>query len=290
MARRAVVLGASGFIGNALVQRLSREGVEVHAFSSQQLDMRQFEAFRVLTPLLGDGTDIIDLAAITPDRGTTIAAFAENVAMTANLARYLAERSLRSCVYLSSDAVYGPNESPMTETSPLERIDERLPRTNLYVAAKLASERALAAIADQAGFPLLVLRPCAVFGTGDSHDAYGPNRFVRTLRAQRKVQLVGFGEELRDHIHIEDLVTVIAGLVERRHTGVLNVATGTARTFASVVDVLRTMAPRFEVEHLPRQIPVRHRSYDITSLQRALPEMRFAAFEDRLRETLADGC
>lgn len=291
MSRRAILLGATGFLGRALTRRLEERGVEVHGFSSQTLDLRSAPAFAALDALVGAETDIVDLAGITPDRGaTTIPSFLANVAMSTNLAAFLEQRPVRSCVYLSSDAVYGDLETAVTETSPLERWDERLPRTNLYVASKLASERVLASAADRTGMPLLVIRPCAIFGEGDTHGAYGPNLFARTIRQEGKVRLFGNGEELRDHLHVDDFAEVLARLLEGPpRCGVLNVATGDARSFASVVDVLRSLAPPFSVEHVPRAVPIRHRSYDVTNLLRAVPGLRFGAFEDRLRQTLESG-
>ena len=56
---------------------------------------------------------------------------------------------------------------------------------------------------------------------------------MRTALAERTVRLFGQGEELRDHLYLDDLTRMLCGLGTNTTIGVLNVATGTSRTFGS---------------------------------------------------------
>ena len=135
--------------------------------------------------------------------------------------------------------------------------------------------------------PLLVLRPVAVFGAGDTHDAYGPNRFARTAREEGRIVLFGEGEELRDHLHVDDFAAYAVSLVERRATGVFNLASGTARSFAEVAAAVADASPaEVRIEHAPRAMPITHRRFDTAALRAASPDVQPTDFAAALRTLL----
>jgi UDP-glucose 4-epimerase len=279
---RVVILGASGFIGAALAEHLGRTGREVVGFSSRTLDLRRPEALSALDGVLDGGATLVVASAITPDKGRTLDALEANLQMAINLARYLGGRSLGRCVYFSSDAVYPFGDEAVTEASPVEPADN-------YALAKYAGERVLQGAAEAGGFPLLVLRPTGVFGPGDSHNAYGPNRFVRSIVGERSVRLFGAGEETRDHIFVDDLAWLTVGLIDAGASGLYNLATGESRSFGSVVEELRGIIPdEFRVEQAPRAGggSVTHRRFDVGKLRESLPDATFTPFRDGLRRTL----
>src|SRR5581483_10201767 len=126
----------------------------------------------------------------------------------------------------------------------------------------------------------------AVFGPGDTHNSYGPNRFVRSAVTDHTVRLFGQGEETRDHLFVDDLVRILVTLGSSNVTGVLNIATGTSRSFGSIVEALRSMVA-FEVVNAPRSGPITHRSFDISRLRKTVPDLQFTPFEQALRTTVA---
>jgi nucleoside-diphosphate-sugar epimerase len=276
-----IVLGHSGFIGRILTNMLCKRASDVHGFSSREMDLRDAAAFVTLDPLMGSDTTVFVCAALTPDRGATIDACFDHIAMTANLARYLSQHAARKVVFVSSDAVY-----PMVEP----RVDEdtRISPVGAYPVAKYASERLMEMGTAPHNTALLIVRPTAVFGPGDTHNSYGPNRFVRTALEDHTVRLFGQGEELRDHLFINDLASILCGLGASDTTGTLNIATGTSRAFGSIVEVLRRLTPEpFEVIHAPRSGAITHRSFDITRLSQAVPHLNFTPFEDALGVTVS---
>ena len=52
------------------------------------------------------------------------------------------------------------------------------------------------------------LRPTLIYGTDDPHNSYGPNSFYRLATKNEDIVLYGEGEELRDHVHIDDVSTL----------------------------------------------------------------------------------
>ena len=279
---RVVVLGHSGFIGRSLTGLFAGRAVDVHGFSSGEVNLRDAAALDRLDPFVDSNTTIFVCAALTPDRGATIDACLDHIALSANLARYLSRRTARKVVFVSSDAVY-----PMVATA----VDESTPTNPVgaYAVAKFTSERLMEMGVAPQQTPLLIVRPTAVFGPGDTHNSYGPNRFVRTATMDHTVRLFGQGEELRDHLFVDDLARILSDLGVAQTTGVLNIATGTSRTFGSIVEVLRTLTPEpFEVVNAERGGAITHRSFDIKRLTEAVPRVQFTPFEDALRATVSE--
>jgi UDP-glucose 4-epimerase len=267
-----VVLGSSGFIGRALIAQLP----DARGFSSSELNLLQPSQLSALDPLLGPETTLIVCSALTPDRGQTLETLSANFSIALNLASCLHDKALRKVVYLSSDAVYPFVSEPVTEATPIDAA-------NFYALGKIATERILLSTVQA---PLLNLRPTGVYGPGDTHNSYGPNRFIRQIATDRQVRLFGQGEETRDHLFIDDLARLVASLIESDASGVLNLATGESRTFGSIIGDLRTFVPfEFEVVHAPRSGRITHRQFDISRLRQAIPDLQFTPFAEGLRRS-----
>ncbi|MBV9543559.1 MAG: NAD-dependent epimerase/dehydratase family protein [Chloroflexi bacterium] len=280
MTDRVVILGNSGFIGRALQAHFERSGAQVHGLASAQLDMRDSEALARLDGLVDPTCCIIVTSVVAPGSAMTPRALAENITMAANLASYLLDHPAGRCVYLSSDAVYPMIDAAVTESTETDV-------TALYALAKFASERVLEHAARAAKMPLLVVRPTAVYGPGDTHNGYGPNRFVRSLVNDKTIRLFGDGEETRDHIYIDDLVRTLAALIAADQNGLFNVATGTSYSFMQVAEILRNVASSpVEIVRTPRQGTITHRRFDISRLRAAVPDLEFTPLEQGLGATL----
>ncbi|HWN14356.1 MAG TPA: NAD-dependent epimerase/dehydratase family protein [Candidatus Dormibacteraeota bacterium] len=279
---RVVILGASGFLGRALHSVLMRDGVEVIGYSSRTLDLTRPEAFAALDTVLTPKTALVFASALTPDRGQTPATFLANTTMATNLAAYLeGRRRLGSLIYLGSDAVYGFGDEAVTEDTPVAPA-------GYYALGKYAAERVMDCAARAASVPLLALRVTGVYGPGDPHASYGPNAFARSLVRDRSVRIFGAGEEERDHIFVDDVAAIAAGLLRTGATGVYNVATGQSRSFADVVKTIRDLVSYdLEVTSVARKGAITHRRFDVGRLTAALPGLRLTPLREGLIATLA---
>jgi nucleoside-diphosphate-sugar epimerase len=144
-------------------------------------------------------------------------------------------------------------------------------------------------LATEAKAPLAMLRLTAVYGAGDTHNSYGPNRFIRQALKDGRIALFGNGEETRDHLHVDDAVDLILKDISHGSSGLLNVATGKSATFRAVADMIAAHAGRpVEIAPSPRQNPATHRHFDGTDLLRAFPGLRCKPLEEGLAATLAD--
>jgi UDP-glucose 4-epimerase len=277
---QVVVLGATGFLGQAIVAQLAGVGAEVHGFSSRSLNLTNQSAFGVLDSLAGPEAALIFASAITPDKGRTVDALDANLQMAMNVGRYLEGHPFGKVVYVGSDAVYPITDDVVTETSTVEPAD-------YYALAKYAGERVLANVCGAAKIPLVIARPTVIFGVGDTHNSYGPNRFITQINNERKVSLFGEGDDIRDHIFVDDAAAAIVGLAASDAAGVYNIASGESRTFASVVEQLKALSPvEFEIVNLPKSGGASRRDFDVSRLRAALPDLALTPFEEGLRRTV----
>src|SRR2546428_337223 len=76
-------------------------------------------------------------------------------------------------VYVGTDAVYDDDTNPVRESSPCQP-------SSFHGTMHLARERMLIETLRPARTPLAMLRPSLLYGPGDTHNGYGPNRFVRS--------------------------------------------------------------------------------------------------------------
>jgi UDP-glucose 4-epimerase len=278
---RAVVVGATGFLGAALARHLAGLGHQVDGMGSGDLDLRAPAAAAELSARLGVHGVPVLCSALTPPRASSLDGFGENLAMVASVARAVEDGAPPACVYVSSDGVYAWTETETTEETPPRPV-------GYYAAAKYAGEAVLRTACGAAGVPLLVLRPSAVFGPGDPHRAYGPNRFAGSAQREGRIVLLGTGDERRDHLYVEDFAAYASALIAGGASGTFNLASGTSRTFAEVAEAIRALVgPDVRIERAPAREPVRHRSFDVTRLLAAAPAVSLTPFGAALEATLA---
>ncbi len=278
---RVVILGARGFIAGALARRLASEGQEVLAVSSGALDLADPESGRRLAELLRDGDAVVATAALTPERGRDTATLIRNLRMAESIAAAIAARSLGHVIYFSSDSVYGGAASVISEATPAAPAD-------LYGLMHRAREIALKEASDRAKVPFCILRPCAVYGPGDTHNSYGPNRFIREALKGGRIQVFGLGEETRDHVFIDDVADLTTRVIRQASAGVLNLASGETVSFGDLARrIAKLSGGNPAIESLERRGPVTHRAFDTAALRAAFPSFKPTPLDTGLRTTVA---
>ena len=268
---RTVVIGGSGFIGTALTTRLREQGTEVLSLSSKDLDLSDPASAEKLSGMLRPEDSLVMLSALTPDKGRGIASLMRNLSMAQTVCGALEKSPCSHVVYFSSDAVYPYNEALITTDSPAAPTD-------LYGAMHRTREIMFQGVITG---PLAVLRTTLVYGHGDPHNSYGPNRLRRMATEEGKITLFGDGEETRDHIFVDDLVSLIVMVLRHRSSGLLNAATGSSTSFFDLAHlVAKQFEPQAEIICTPRANPITHRAFDPTICQTAFPSFKFTPLKE----------
>jgi UDP-glucose 4-epimerase len=276
---RIVVLGAGGFLGRRLLAGCAAAGIEAAGLGSRDVDLANPSASAQLAQRLRPKDVLIFLAALTPDKGRDSATLMRNLAMGRAVCEATRAVEVAQLVYASSDAVYSFATALISEETPAVPLD-------LYGAMHRTRELLLAA---EAKAPLAILRLTAVYGAGDTHNSYGPNRFLRQALKDGRIPLFGNGEESRDHLHVDDATQLILKVVTHGSAGLMNLATGTSETFRMVADLVAARAGRaVEVASSPRQNPATHRHFDVTNLLRAFPGTHFRPLPEALSEIFVE--
>lgn len=276
---KAVVLGASGFVGQSLVKHLSELGIMSAALSSKDIDLCDPGSLTQLANAVSPKDTLVFVSALTPDKGRDISTFMRNLTMGENVCGFLEHNPPAQVIYVSSDAVYQDDTDLARETSPCNP-------SSYHGLMHLVRERMLAITLKTSDTPLLILRPSLLFGAGDTHNGYGPNRFMHAGQRGENITLFGEGEEKRDHVYIDDLSRLIGLGMLHRSRGTLNVATGTATSF---MDVARTVVSIVKqdvaIETTPRQSPITHRHFDISATIKAFPAFKPLSLDEGLAQT-----
>jgi len=273
---RVIILGAGGFLGKRLAGALADTGSSVVALTQRDIDLAAPNAEQLLCARLQHSDTLVFLAAVTPDKGRDSGNLMRNLAMGRAVCTAAAKTKLAQIVYASSDAVYPFTVGLIADDAPAAPIDQ-------YGAMHRTREILLAT---EAPAPLAVLRFTALYGAGDTHNSYGPNRFIRQALVDRRIPLFGDGEEMRDHLYIDDAVTILRKVIEHESTGMLNVATGTSHSFRAVAERVAAACDA-AVAPSPRNNPITHRHFDVTPLLKAIPGIRFTPLEQGLGRAVA---
>jgi UDP-glucose 4-epimerase len=273
---RVVVIGAGGFVGGALANRLIRARIPTLALSRAEVDLLAVSASTTLADLLRPTDAVVAVAAIAPVKNAHM--LADNMRIVTTITEAMSKVKVAHLVNISSDAVYADGPLPLTERSPMAP-------TSLHGAMHLARELALGA---EAGAPVANLRPTLIYGASDPHNGYGPNRFRRLANQGSNLVLFGEGEERRDHVYIDDVAELITLVLQHKSVGALNVATGHVHSFMDIAKAVVALSGNATaVSCSPRVGPMPHNGYrpfDNTICQQAFPKFRYTLLREGLRK------
>lgn len=270
---RTVILGAGGFVGAATAAALRAAGAEVLALGRSNLDLLAEDAADALAARLAPEDALVFVSAKAPVKDNAM--LLDNIRMGDAVCRALAAKPVSHLVYVSSDAVYADTPVPLTEASAAAP-------GSLHGAMHVAREVMLRHNLPQ--IPLAILRPTLIYGAADPHNGYGPNRFRRLAAEGSPISLFGEGEELRDHILVDDVARLLLLILGHRSTGVLNAASGTVTSFRRLAELAVAQEARpVPIQGTPRKGPMPHNGYrpfDIAACQQAFPEFRPTPIEE----------
>jgi UDP-glucose 4-epimerase len=180
-----------------------------------------------------------------------------NLIGSINLINQSALHSARCFVFTSSIAVYGANQTPMTEDMIPQPEDP-------YGISKYAVELDLAAAYRMFGLPYVIFRPHNVYGERQNiADKYrnAVGIFMNQVLNGKPMTIFGDGLQTRAFSYIDDVARIVASspLVEGAYLQVFNIG---ADQYYTVLDLARAVARALDaeprIEHLPPRNEVVH--------------------------------
>lgn len=272
--KRVVIVGAGGFVGSTIFKHLMAAGIPARPLTRKDADLLAADGTARLQALLQPDDAVVFISAVAPAKNT--AQMMTNLRLAeAACAAFVAVPPLH-LLYISSDAVYVDDANPVNEASAIA------PSTT---HGMMHAARELMLRTDYRG-PLAFLRPTLIYGAGDPHSGYGPNRFRRQAAKGEPITIFGEGEEKRDHVSVNDVARLAVRILQHRSRGALNAVTGVATTFHDIAHIVADQfSPRAEVKSVPRPGPrahLLHRFFDVTAVHKSFPDFRFESLRDGL--------
>jgi dihydroflavonol-4-reductase len=208
----ALVTGANGFLGAAVVRALLAAGTPVRAFVRAGSDRRNLAGLDVEVAV-GDLTDRDSLAAavagcaavfhVAADYRLWVAdpkpMYRANVDGSVNVLEAAAAAGVARMVYTSSVAVLGINRdrTPADESTPVTLAD----MVGHYKRSKFLAEIAVRGRAAELGFPVVTVNPSTPIGPGDVKPT-PTGRVLLDAAAGRMPAFVDTGLNL---VHVDDV-------------------------------------------------------------------------------------
>jgi len=250
---RFVVTGGAGFVGSHLVERLAQrneilvlDDLSNGSLSNLKAVRKRIEFARVDVSKESSTKKVVGVDGVfhlachprsfsfsRPARDVDV-----NVKSTINMLE-LARKSDAKLVFASNSGIYGdPHYLPMDEEHP---IDCKTP----YDANKYASELQMRAYQRQYSLRTVVCRLATVYGPRQRvNEKLGWRPVVATFLERvikgRRPTIFGDGEQTRDLIFVQDVVTgIMKAFISRKADGeIFNLSTGVETSVNSLIRIL----------------------------------------------------
>lgn len=251
--------GAAGFVGRALVERLSAQGLRVRATDRPGTELPDLPGVECVHAELGSADWASLLAGV--DAGAHVAGLFDlsateralhqaNVVLARRAAEAAAEAGVRRWVHVSSVTVLGrPTRSPAREDDPGKP-------GSAYERTKAQGEAAVMELAQQGRLAVTALRPSGIYGP---RGRYGLAMMAATSalaaksgKGHRSLR----GGTRMTHVHVDDVAAAATLLLDAAHSDArvvgraFHVADETPATWGEVAQVIE----RFYA--LPEHAPI----------------------------------
>jgi len=246
---KIAVTGAGGFLGRALIERLSKDGHSTLAIVKNEKDLSDFQNDNI-TPLNLDiskaencvgvfsGCDsVIHCAAYRKDYGRWDEFKTNNLDITLNVMEGILESGVPKVIHISTTAVYG-NERNHYGTDEETDYGERV--IDYYTQSKIEAEKIILEYVDQKKLPAVILRPGYIWGTSERRMF---PYIINGLKAGRLFFADG-SDNVVSLTYIDNLVEAIVKVLEKDDVvgKIFNITDGskiTSKKFVSdIVNIL----------------------------------------------------
>ena len=277
---KIVVTGGAGFIGSTLTLKLQEiyKDAEIYAidnfWSGHFKNLKGFNGI-FLSYSIAEKEFFNFIEEIKPDVIFHMGAISDTTVQDqlligkTNIVSFkelltLAEKEKFSIIYASSASVYGKKPGP-------NHLKDGDSPENPYAFSKLMMDNMTKKhIKDGNPFPLVGLRFFNVYGEREKYKGKFASMVyqlsVKMMRGENP-RLFKWGEQKRDFVYVEDVVSGIIKAFESKKSGIFNIGSGTATTFNQVVKIInKNLGTNYEIEYFdnPYDFYQDHTEADLT--------------------------
>tara|TARA_B110000858_G_scaffold157254_1_gene179943 strand:+ start:7706 stop:9436 length:1731 start_codon:yes stop_codon:yes gene_type:complete len=273
--KKALVTGASGFLGTHLVKRLEKEKIQVFISNTKTANLLDYDNLKIFDGVKFDY--IFHLAVVQKAGDWSLTHTGDqwyyNQIMNSNILRYWKDKQPQAkFINMGTSCSYSPN-TPMKENNYL--LGE--PESSLYTYAmiKRLMQIGLQSFGDQYGLKWLCFIPSTLYGN-EFHER--DNHFIfdfikncyQAKHNNKKFTIWGDGTVRRELIHVDDACNAIVNLLDHDNE-IFNLGSGqdyTINEFAEYVcDSFDYDYNKIERD-LSKYVGVKEKSLDITKVSK----------------------
>jgi UDP-glucose 4-epimerase len=259
-ARRVLVAGADGFLGMNCVGALEKLGAQVSVVTRRESPRAVLSAHQIIHGDLRDpavARAAVAGQSVVFDFVGSMGAVESNFKPQESLAQECsAQLSLfHACatstapplvMFCSSRLVYGrPQYLPVDEAHPLNP-------QSMYAVHKVTAENYLQVFGQTRHLRYCIFRLSNPYGPHQPEDARGYgiiNRFLRAAAGGQCIRIFGEGGQLRDYIHVDDVVAafLLAAMHDKGRGQIFNLGGRSPVTIRSAAERIASLAGGSEV-------------------------------------------
>ena len=249
--KRVIFFGKNGSIAKYLRNNLKKKNINHKFISSKKINLLNSKSSKEISNIIKREDVIVFISAKAPAKNFDD--YIKNIKMAINFCKYCDENKISQLIYISSDAVYSDSTKPLTEKS-------KTNPSNIHGLMHIARENLLKVKFSK---KLLIIRPTLIYGSTDTHNGYGPNLFIRSIKKNKLINIFGKGEELRDHLYIGDLFNILISSIKFKTLGTINISSGKLISFKKILNDVRKLNKNYNkpINYLKRNSPMPHNGY-----------------------------
>lgn len=249
--KRVVVFGSSGIISKNLISALKINKMRYKIIGRKNINLLNDKKAHIkILKIIKKNDTVVFISAKAPAKDLQL--LLNNIDIVNSFIEGVESKKISHLIYISSDAVYSDIKTKIYENS------KTLPQ-NFHGMMHIIREKILE---KRFGKKILIIRPTLIYGKYDNHNGYGPNKFLRLARKNKNIHLFGKGEELRDHVYIDTVVSSIIKCILRKGVGKLNLASGQVNSFDQIArKIIKLTKSNSKIKYKKRNGIMPHNGY-----------------------------
>jgi nucleoside-diphosphate-sugar epimerase len=293
--KKALVLGAGGFIGGHLVKRLKSEGYWVRGVDLKEHEYTKLPSDEFIIGDLRDSVvcntviteDIDEIYQLAADMGGAGYIFTgehdadvmhNSATINLNVASIAAKKNIGKVFYSSSACMY-PEHNQLDPNNPNCEESSAYPANpdSEYGWEKLFSERMYLAYSRNYGLNVRIARFHNIFGpegtwTGGKEKAPAAMcRKVAEAQDGDSIEIWGDGEQTRSFLYIDECLDGVRKLMESDFTGPVNIGSDEMVTINALAELAASIAGKtLTLNHIDGPLGVRGRNSDNRLIEKRL--------------------